>query len=63
MESDIVTCTCGTTIDYRDMERVYDCHGIYAGRWCSYECAEKHLNLNYTRQDAAENGENIDSDY
>jgi rRNA maturation endonuclease Nob1 len=57
---------CGKIFDsIHEMERIYDSCGVYAGRMCSYACAEKHMkiNLHCTRADYAENGENLDSDY
>lgn len=65
-DDDSCVCYCGKHFDsFRDLEQIYDDCGIYAGRCCSYECAEKNLgiNLHYTRRDAAECGENLDSDY
>ena len=49
-------CRCGKVAD----ERIYDDHGIYAGYWCSYDCADSRMNLHYTAQDAAECGECIE---
>lgn len=64
MNDRIVKCQgCKKEIDWNDLVEVYDDCGIYAGKWCSYECAEQHLNLHMTRQDYAECGECIDDDY
>lgn len=60
---DPVECRCGKECEFREMEQVYDDQGIYAGRFCCYECAAKHLNLHMTRSDYAESGENLDGDY
>lgn len=61
--SDIMICNCGTELDINMAIRVYDDQGIYAGRWCSYECADRHMLLHKTRADYAEDGEQIDEDY
>lgn len=70
MERDYQCKGCGRAVNFRqETEEIFDCHGIYAGRLC-FGCADSEnpgkllgLNLNYTYQDAAENGERIDDDY
>lgn len=58
---EIVECACGKDCRLGDMERIYDGHGIYVGRRCSQWCPElASWNLDYTDQDAAENGEQIE---
>jgi len=66
MQKEIDECRCPgceKLMPINEMERVYDNHGIYAGRWCSWECANRNMNLCYTAFDALENGECIEEDY
>ncbi len=64
-QEDNVTCYCGEIMPWNCFERIYDDHGCYAGKACCEKCFEDNagINLHYSRRDALENGENIDSDY
>lgn len=64
-EADNVTCFCGEIMPFTLLENIYDVHGCYAGKACCYECFERHsnINLNYSRLDALENGEQIEADF
>ncbi len=56
----MMKCDCGEILPVAYAEHVYDDCGCYAGRFCTYQCAEEKINLHMTRQDYAECGESLD---
>jgi hypothetical protein len=53
---------CHKDIAAESAVEVYDDCGIYAGRWCSRDCAERVLNLHMSAQDYADAGECLEDD-